>query len=180
MKTLYLIAIALLGSSISSAAQAPDNRINKEKLAPLLAWVGKWKGEGTMMGPGGEKKSTVDEKVEAKLDNTVLVVEGLGKSIDPSTKAELTVHNALGIISFDAASNQYRFKTYTKEGRSSDGWFNVLSESNYQWGFETPGGKVRYSIVIDGGKKTWNEIGEFSQDGNTWRKFFEMNLTKVD
>jgi hypothetical protein len=180
MKTTILITVALVSSFGNGFAQMADNKINKEKIAPLLSWVGKWQGEGTMITPNGERKSTVDEKIEAKLDNTVIVVEGIGKSLDPATKNEVVVHNAFGILSFDNASNQYKFKTYIKDGRSADAWFNLLAENTYQWGFETPGGKVRYSITLDGGKKTWNEIGEFSQDGNTWRKFFEMNLTKVD
>lgn len=29
-------------------------------------------------------------------------------------------------------------------------------------------------------QKTWKEIGEFSADGTTWTKFFEMNLKKID
>jgi hypothetical protein len=28
-------------------------------------------------------------------------------------------------------------------------------------------------------KGEWNEVGEFSRDGEKWMQFFEMTLTKV-
>jgi hypothetical protein len=38
--------------------------------------------KGSMqMGPGEPKKSSVDEKIEFKLNGTVLLVEGVGKAI---------------------------------------------------------------------------------------------------
>jgi hypothetical protein len=90
------------------------------------------------------------------------------------------VHHAFGVLSFDQATNQYKFKTYLKDGRGTDAWFNVTGESTYQWGFDSPRGKMRYSIIIDPLKKTWVETGEFSAEGTNWMKFFEMNLRKVE
>ena len=47
-----------------------------------------------------------------------------------------------------------------------------------KWGFDTPQGKIKYTITIHSGN-LWNEIGEFSRDkGVTWMKFFEMNRKK--
>ena len=176
MKKLTVV-IAIICSFVANVfAQAPNPAVNKEKMNALAAWVGRWQGEGSMqMGPGEPKKSSVDEKIELKLDGTILVVEGIGKSDG------VVVHNALGIVSYDPASSQYKFKTYIKEGRSTDAWFNITGENKYQWGFDTPGGKIRYSINLDPNQKTWNEIGEFSRDGGaTYSKFFEMNLKKVE
>jgi hypothetical protein len=130
-------------------------------------------------GTGRTKKSTVDENIQFKLDDTILLVEGLGKSKDASGKESVS-HNALGILTFDVASKQYKFKSYLANGRSTDAWFNVTGENQYQWGFDSPQGKIKYSITIDPVKKTWNEFGEFSADGTNWSKFFEMNLTKVE
>jgi len=152
---------------------------NKEKMKIFSAWEGRWQGEGSMqMGPGEPKKSNVDEQITYKLDGMVLLVEGVGKLPDGSEKI---VHQALGLLSFDQGANAYKFKTYLRDGRSTDAWFNHLGENKFQWGFDIPTrGKTRYSITIDPNKKTWNEIGEFSQDGITWMKFFEMNLTKAE
>lgn len=172
----------MLAGIVSGAMAQQVNAQPREKMAPLLAWVGKWKGEGTMTSPTGEKStSSVDETIETKLENTLLVLEGIGKKIDPATKTETIVHHAYGIISFDPYTNQYKLKTWLHDGKSGEGWFNVISANNYQWGFDNPrGGKTRYTILLDPEKKTWNEYGEYSKDGAAWSKFFEMNLTKVE
>ncbi len=163
------------GSLIAQTSESP----NKEKMRLFTNWVGKWKGEGSMkMGAGEAKKSNVTEKIESKLDGTILLIEGLGKS---STNEDLVVHHALAVLSYDVTSNQYKFKSYLKDGRSTDAWLNSTGENSFQWGFDIPGrGKTRYSIQIDPTKQTWNEIGEYSADGSTWSKFFEMSLTKVE
>lgn len=155
---------------------------NKEKMKIFEAWAGHWQGEGWMqMGPGDPKKSTVDEKIESRLDGMIYMVEGVGKSMNPETQQEIVVHHALAILSYDVGTNEYKFKSYLKDGRSTDAWFQPTGDNKFQWGFDIPNrGKTRYSITLDPAKKTWNEIGEFSQDGNTWHKFFEMNLAKVD
>jgi hypothetical protein len=154
---------------------------DKEKMNVVSNWVGHWQGEGSIqMGPGEPRKSIVDENIQSKLDGIILLIEGIGKSFDATKKNETVVHNALAILSYDKPTEQYKFKTYLKDGRSADAWFQVTGENKYLWGFETAQGKTRYAITIDTLKKTWNEVGEYSRDGSTWMKFFEMNLKKVD
>lgn len=175
------ILIALLILSYGVVAQ-PENGNNKEKMKVFSGWAGKWKGEGWMkMGPGEPQKSTVEENIESKFGGIIYLVEGVGKAIDSATKQETVVHHALGVLSYDMGSGQYKFPTYLKDGRSTDAWFTVTGENKFQWGFDVPNrGKIKYSITINPEKKTWNEIGEYSADGNTWSKFFEMNLKKVE
>ncbi len=175
-----LLITAALATLVASAAAQPVMN-NKEKMKVFAVWEGEWRGEGWMqMGPGEPKTSRVDEKIQSKLDGTVYLVEGIGKSTNPQTNEEMIVHQALGLISWNNTTNEYQFRTHLKDGRSTDAWLKVVGENKFQWGFEVPGrGQTRYSITLDPIKKTWNEIGEFSQDGNNWSKFFEMNLTKV-
>ena len=181
MKKLFLLGLLLIGMSSSRLLAQPSEAVAKEKLKPFANWAGHWQGEGSMqMGPGLAKKSNVDEHLEFKLDGTILFVEGIGKSIDEQTKEPTVVHHALAILSFDQNTNQYKFNTYLKDGRSTVAWLNIIEENKYEWGFDVPTGKIKYSITVDPVKKTWNEIGEFSNDkGTTWMKFFEMNLKKV-
>lgn len=176
----FLITVALLTGVFAGKAIAQES--GNEKMKPFAEWIGRWQGEGSMqMGPGAPKRSTVDEHIESKLDGTIIVVEGVGKSIDPNTKQETVTHHAFGILSYDAGSSQYKFRSYLKDGRSVDAWFNVTGDNQYQWGFDIPNrGKTRYTITLDPAKKTWNEIGEFSADGTAWSKFFEMTLTKTE
>lgn len=176
--TILTFMLAISAGALFAQPEAGD----KEKMKVFGNWAGHWRGEGWMqMGPGEPKTSTVDETVEPRLDGTVYLIEGVGKSINPNTSQEITVHHALALLSWDNGKNQYRFQTHLKDGRSTEAWFMHTGENNFQWGFDVPNrGQTRYSIIIDPVKKTWNEIGEFSPDGNTWSKFFEMNLTKVE
>ena len=74
---------------------------------------------------------------------------------------------------------QFKFKSYVKEGYTTNAYFTVLSENKFEWGFDIPGGgKTRYNIILDPANKTWHEIGEYSRDGNSWMKSIELNLVK--
>jgi hypothetical protein len=171
-----LICVAITAIiSIRLSAQ-PSETVAKEKMKPLASWAGDWEGQGSMqMGPGEPKKSIVAEHLEFRLDGAVLVMEGIGKSVTDNS----VVHHALGILSFDQSDNQYKFRSYLKDGRSTQAWFKIVVDNQYQWGFDTPNGKIKYSITIDPVRNTWNEIGEISNDnGATYAKFFEMNLKK--
>lgn len=180
MKNTRLLSVLLIGMISPNLLAQPSERTGKEKMKIFATWTGHWQGEGTIqMGPGPLKKSSMDEYLEFKLDGIVLLMEGIGKGVEPETKGT-TVHHALGVLSFDQSTNQYILNSYLKDGRSTQAWFNILDAYKYQWGFNVPTGKIKYTIVLDPKKNTWNEIGEFSRDdGKTWMKFFEMNLKKV-
>ncbi len=175
--TLLLIASATIGSLVHAQTQSSKNT---SPMDVFRDWEGHWQGEGSMQrGPGQPDKSTVDEYIALKLNGSIVVVEGIGKKKDPATNEETVVHHAFGVINFDQPSNSYKFQSYLVDGRSTSAWFNVEGDGKFQWGFDVPNGKIRYSITIDAVKKTWVEIGEYSADGNRWMKFFEMNLKKV-
>lgn len=181
MKKYLAILIMFAGAGMNTLF-AQHEMSNKEKMQIFDFWIGRWQGDGSMrMGPGEPKKSSVDEHIQAKLDGMVLLIEGIGKTTDAVTNQETVVHHALAVLSYDQRSNQYKFRSYLNDGSSTDAWLISLGENKFQWGFDIPsGGKTRYSITLDPVQKTWNEIGEYSQDGNTWMKFFEMNLKKVE
>jgi hypothetical protein len=129
-----------------------------------------------MRGPGSEVSINQEEKIEYKLDGTVLLIEGTGRDV-----AGNIVFNAMGLVNYDANDKQFKFKTYLKDGRSTDAYFNITGENTYEWGFDIPGGgKSKYTITIDPEQKTWNEKGEYSSDGNNWFPFMELKLKKVE
>jgi hypothetical protein len=179
IRNILILVTAFISTCISKSFGQSGS--HQEAMKKLSAWVGEWKGEGTMRrGPGEPQKSNVHERIEMKLDGAVLVVEGKGTYVDPTTNKEVTVHHALGLVSFDEQTNEYKFRSYLNNGKMTDAWFKVTAENHYQWGFDTPqGGKIRYSIKLDPAKKTWYESGEYSSDGTNWMNFFEMNLTKI-
>ena len=181
MKNLLLVLFMAAGVFTGRLLAQGHEVGGKEKMRVFADWAGHWKGEGTMQSPTGEaRKSTVDERIEWKLDGTVLLVEGIGKAIDPTSKKEVVVHHALAVLSHDQRLGEYKFRSYLNDGRSTDAWLKVLAQNKYQWGYDSPHGKMRYNITIDPAKKIWNETGEFSRDGTVWMKVFEMDLAKVD
>ncbi len=181
MKNVLLIAFMFAGVATGKLLAQGQQALNKEKMKVFDGWVGHWQGNGSMqMGPGEAKKSSVDEHIESRLDGMIIVVEGVGTEKDASTNKETTVNHAFAVLSYDQQSGDYKFRSYLSDGRSTDAWLKVLAENKFQWGFDSPRGKIRYNITIDPVKKTWNETGEFSQEGTNWNKFFEMNLAKVE
>ena len=182
MKNKIVITLLIISVHSASLFAQPSPEVYKEKMKEFAFWEGRWRGEGsTQMGPGTAKKSTVDETLQFKLDGTVMLIEGMGTAIDPQTNQSQVVHHAMAILSYDPPANQYKFQTYLKDGRSTTAVLKIIEEKKYEWSFDVPNGKIRYLITIDPIKKTWNEIGQYSNDnGSTWMKFFDMNLNKLE
>ncbi len=173
-----LIAVILL---LLTAAQlsAQHTGAHKEKMKPFKMWAGKWQGESQSQNAQGQTfKAKVDESIQWKLDDTILLIEGIGK-VSKGPGEEMVVHHAMGVLSYDQRSDAYRFNTYLSDGRSTDAWFRIVSENSFQWGFETPHAKMKYNITLDNAAGTWHETGEYSADGAIWKKVIEMTLRKV-
>lgn len=181
MKNFMFIAVLVVASATGNLLAQPHETIHREKMKAFSSWVGDWKGEGAMqMGPGEPKKSTVVEKLEYRLGGTVLLIEGKGTAPNPSTGNEEIVHHALAVLSYDAEANEYKFKSYLYDGRSTDAWFKIIADNKFQWGFSMPRGQMRYDIALEDDGRTWRETGEFSADGKAWHPVFKMNLTKME
>lgn len=143
-------------------------RVEMKKLESL---AGQWKGSGWIQ--QGAKRETFSgtETVQKKIDGLALLIEG--KFSNPEGKV---IHETLAVLSFDPTAKNYRFRTYLASGRSGEHDFKLLADG-YEWGFQFPTGTVRY--IIKTNNDVWLETGEFSKDGKTWMKFFEMKLEKV-
>ena len=153
-----------------------------DEMRKLDFLVGEWKGDAwiRMGGPSAKTEHIAQhEVVRPKAGGHALLIEGIGKSkLEDGTIGEV-VHDALAIVSWDAAANQYRFQTWTSENRPAVPMrFEVPEPNRVVWGFDTPqGGTIRYTIrLTEAGE--WHEVGEFSRDGKTFSKFFEMTLKK--
>jgi len=141
--------------------------------------AGEWKGEGWFrMGPGQPEHFTQHEKVTPKTGNKSLLIEGLGRRKTADGTPGEVVHDALAILGWDEQAKVYRFSTVTAERGAGEPWFEVTGTNAAQWGFETPMGKIRYTITLND-KGQWVEVGEFTRDGKQWMKMMEMTLTKV-
>jgi hypothetical protein len=176
LKKSFIVLFIAVNSSLAQGP--PDFSAEcKQELKKLNSFVGNWKGEATYMrGPGSQVSINQEEKIEYKLDGTVLLIEGTGRDAGGNI-----AFNAMGLVNYNVNDKQFKFKTYLKDGRSTDAYFNITGDNTYEWGFDIPGGgKSKYTITIDPVQKTWNEKGEYSSDGNNWFPFLELNLKKVE
>jgi len=171
MRRCILIFTLMMFATISVAQGVNEDAV--KAMQKLAVMVGEWEGDGWAMTPDRTKKeSHVDEKMQWKLDKTVILVEGLGKD-----KEGKVVHSALGLIFYDVENKKYGLRSHLNTGQKTDASFEVLGEGNFSWSFPTPnGGQMRYTINVDETK--WHEIGEYSRDGQQWFNTFEMNLVR--
>ncbi|MDW3211359.1 MAG: hypothetical protein R8N23_15895 [Reichenbachiella sp.] len=175
MKTKIIITILGLMPMLT-IAQPDFSQQAKQKLAALDLMVGNWEGTGYLITPTGKEASKVTEKIQYKLDKTVVVAEGKGV-ITLEDGTEQVVHNALGVISFNPFTKQYQMNSFISKGMSTQAKFEIKDANNMVWWIEAGPSTIRYSLTIKDG--TWTEIGERSMDGENWQQFFEMSLKKV-
>lgn len=175
MKQVLLILISFLGLNFAQAqGTAPENL--KQEMKKLSYMTGKWSGEASMRQQNGTVlKVNQEENIQYKLDGTILLVEGTGRNAEGAI-----VFNAIAVISYNQYTKVFAMKSHVQDGNQTDAYFNIISENNFEWGFETPTkAKIKYTIVLNPQAKTWVEKGEYSPDGNTWYPFMDMNLKKV-
>lgn len=172
IKCQKLLLACLLGVLCSSYAFAQDASSAKAEMEKLEKWVGNWEGEGWQMGESRQRTQfKVEEKVASKLNGLALMVEGVG-----SGKDGYVGHNAIGMIYYDINKRVFQFNSVTQEGTSSFTELKINKDGAYVWGFDVPGGKVEFTIEVDG--ENWVEKGAYS-DGTNWYPFLEMKLKKV-
>ena len=174
MKNLSLIFATIIFSFVSAYAQQDPSVQVKSKIAVLKIMSGKWEGSGWQMEQSGERKNVqVKEQIQFRLDSTILMVEGLGTDANGNT-----VHEAMGIISYDPYQNKYVMNSFVSQGYSTKADFEVVSDTAFIWSFSAgPGKKIRYKLTFE--NDTWNEKGEISINGGEWFPFFEMKLTRI-
>lgn len=177
MRKHFITGFLLLfsGALLAQAPPAPDPAAQAAEIKKLEFLVGEWSGEGWMDMPGGKRETfTSWEKVVKKVNGTALLVEGLHKS---KATGEV-VHETLAMLTYDPGAKNYSFRTALANGRAGNFTGTVPSENVFVWGMNSPRSQIRYTIKLND-KGEWFEIGEFSPNGENWRKFFEMTLRKV-
>lgn len=87
----------------------PKKETTIDALQKISFLTGSWKGTGWMqMGP--EKHTFKQtENVISKVNGTIIQIDGLGKD---EKNADLIIHQAFAIISYDILSSKYLMKAY--------------------------------------------------------------------
>lgn len=169
--------LLLLALPVTLPAQQTPASTQREAMKKLDYMIGQWKGTGWIEREGGRQTFAGTETVQGKLGGLALLVEGNFKGKVSGKDEEVTVHETLAVLSYDEKAKSYRFRTYLANGSYGDQELKLI-EGGWQWGFQFPGGHLRFITKLNE-KDQWFEIGEISRDGKTWQKFFEMTLQRV-
>ena len=178
MKTrVALVCLAVLSISGSSLGQAVTPEGAPAEMKKLAFLAGKWQGTGSLRrGPGEPAQAQVTEVATFKLQGSVLLLEGRGVA-KTDEGADMVVHDALAILSYDKAKKRFVMRTYRAGGEMLEPDIEV-ADGKIVWQFDEPrAGRIRFTLSV-GADGLWREIGEASRDGKTWFKFFEMQLKK--
>ena len=175
---LFSAPLLLTGPAAFGQAPAPP-KSQIEAMKKLDRWVGEWKGSGwASAGPGQRHEFTIVEKVQRKLAGSVLLVEGRGTK-KGDKDAEVVVHEALAVVSYDDGAKRYRWEAHDLRGQA----IRVepkLIDGGLEWGFRSGerGVTVRFTIKFD--EKRWHEVGEASTDGKTWDRAGEKPVLTAE
>lgn len=170
------VAWAQGASSAAEQAKAAEARAAKARagLAPLSGLVGRWSGEATSMQRIGNLRALQSEDVAWGAAQTVLFIRGTGRALDGPRSGEV-IFEAAGVMWFDLDSNQVRVRTH-RDGQVLDVIAEVKPDT-MAWGFEVPGGSIRYVIAFGGNR--WHEVGHFVRQGAPPFKILDMTLARV-
>jgi hypothetical protein len=166
-----VIIIFTIGLAFQGMAQAPIEQA--EKMQALQFMEGSWEGGGWIMDSQTRTRSNFTQKEEIKYDlnGVALVIRGTGYAEDGKQ-----IHNALGVVSYDVIKGSYEMYALLETGNKTIAELKVLEPGKLEWGFEVPGGTVRYLITVKDG--VWTEKGDFSPDKVNWYPFIEFSLNK--
>ena len=148
----------------------------KEALRPYRALLGTWEGPAKFTVAGGRVLDVRQfEAVREGAGGAALVVEGRGTMATPQGERE--VHNALGVIWWDAAARELRMRAWLADGRWVDATPTVEG-STLRWGHrDQTGTETRYTVtgLAEG---VWREVGERRAPGGEWTRFTELELRR--
>lgn len=166
MKTSLIIFLLIFSINTSFSQSSETDSLSKSKITELSFMVGNWEGTGWMAGKGGKSNFDQTEEIEFKLDSTAILIEGKG------TANGKVVHNALAILTYNKAEDNYTFRSFLPSGQNAE-FKAELIENKLFW---YPNENVRYIIWLNENRQ-WYERGEYKR-GEDWNQFFEMTLDK--
>ena len=158
---------------LAGHAQRAEPSAAMKKLGVL---AGEWRGTGVFNSREGRQNTVSYEKVESKLGGLALWVHG--RHVDAADTTRV-VHEAVGMLYYDGASQKLKFVPVVMNGMSTDTWANV-TDKGMDWGFALPNGagQVRYQVDLSQ-PDTWIETGEYSRDGSQWLPTIKLELKRV-
>lgn len=176
MKTaiIFYLSFFCMSCFAQEATIKQDSLTSVEQLAFMK---GTWKGEGWIYINRQKKEFTQTETIMPKVDNTLLVIDGLGHDKEDTSKV---IHNAFGVISYNAEKKGIIMISFASTGGKMENQMHLIGEKKLEWSFKDErGGTIRFREDFSEAG-IWVEKGEYSYDGKKWFPFFEMRLVREE
>lgn len=174
--TTALVLLLVLASSAAAQRESPDRVAQVEAMARLGFLLGDWQGTGWMQAGPQKSEFSGHESIRSKVDGLAILVEGAYTAKLPDG-TERTVHESVGLMTWDAKAGNYSFATKVAAGFGGDYVAKLVDDATLEWTIPGPQREMRYTIHVEG--NTWTENGTMSTDGgDTWVEFFEMTLER--
>lgn len=163
---LFVLPIPVVAQHDSSGEQL-------EAMQKLNFLLGDWEGTGWIArGPGPRHHFVQTETIRPYLNGDLILIEGRGVAAEDTTQV---IHHAIAFIGYDADQERYVMRSFLAGGRTTPATVDV-QDKRLTWQM---GNNVRYTIWLNE-KGQWDEVGEYSQDGENWTQFFAMTLDRVE
>jgi hypothetical protein len=169
-KILALVSFCLILCIVSTYGQGEGtDQMAQKEIKKLAFLVGDWEGSGWIrMQDGNLRNFEQTERVQFKLDSTIVLIEGQGRAHGQ------IYHDALAIVSYNHSDKNYSFTSFLNTGRSGKYKAELIEDKLFWY----PGDNMRYIIYIND-EGQWYESGEYNTGGDNWFQFFEMTLDKL-
>jgi hypothetical protein len=154
--------------------RVPDLEAQRAALKKLDFLVRKWPGEARVLrGPGEPLELIQTEEAQYKLDDLILIIEGIGKT---KTDGKVALQ-ALGIVSYDDEAVTYRMRAYN-DGRYLETDLKLSENAKgITWGFAL--GEIKTSSMLRINEKgEWTELTEIAIGSQPARKFTELTVSR--
>lgn len=175
----YGALLVMIGAPASAQVPGAQPDPALQKMAPFQRLVGEWEGTAWIdYAPGQRMQMRSHESVQSRLDGRVVVVEGRHTGSIPGVGEAVVLHHALGVLSYHAPADEYRFHTYVADRMSGGSTHRVWPTADgFEWGYTDPRmGEVRYTVNVDATQ--WTETGRRRGADGEWVEFFGMKLTR--
>jgi hypothetical protein len=177
-KIISCIFIGLAGIFTLTDINAQTDQAKVIEQVQKFSWmVDDWQGEAWYLGRDQKKiQLEQNEHIQFRLNGAIITMEGTGYNKPSGSEEAKIVFQAFGIFTYDMSNSKFVLRAY-QGGNFIDSDLTFNADGSYSWGIDMSYGKTRYTLHLTPEGK-WNEVGEFSSDGNTWVKNFEMTLSK--
>jgi len=152
----------------------PNIEAQRVAMQQLSFLIGDWSGEASVLrGPGQFVDLAQTEYVQFKLDGLILMIEGLGRLKSDGTP----VLQALGVISFDDAAEQYRMRAFN-DGRWLEAEVKLDKAQAISWGF-TVGEMSTRSVLRINERGEWVEHADLTIGNRPPQKLIDLTVRRV-